>query len=348
MSFLFSPFIFRLSLWKHGMNQIIELLKLFGFSKLRRMNSRHREALPFIRGYVCSTCIWTLLNVGFLDELSAKGTLDLDAYASEKKLDPEILHFICEYMDGLKFLRLEGGKCRLDKKGRRFLEEPRGLFDLLYGYEPIFYALEDLLTKRKAYRRDVTRRSDAVARGSGELGRQLPFPVMRDIIQGRGFRAVLDIGCGDAEFLGVLCEDRQMRCWGFDVSAEAVACAKEYISKAGLNGRISVYQGDMFDLVNKPSEWPPAEAFTVVDVFHEYLYGGQERIAGLLAALKKNFPDRFLIVAEFCRQPHERLRRRPTAFLEHHLFHNLTQQVILSEAERRIFDLVGHGYFLLK
>ncbi|NIA20716.1 MAG: hypothetical protein GWP05_01840, partial [Anaerolineaceae bacterium] len=64
----------------------------------------------------------------------------------------------------------------------------------------------------------------------------------------------------------------------------------------------------------------------------------------------------------FCNQPHESLRKRPTAFLEHHLFHDLTNQKIgtadlwrrlFREAgfrivEERIFNLVGHGYFALK
>ncbi len=342
--------------------QIIDLIRLFGLRKLLKMNSRHAEALPFIRGYAFSPCFWTLLNVGFLDELLQKKAVNLEAYAAEKGLDPHVLHSICEYLDGLRFLRLEGQICRLDDKGQRFLEEPRGLFDLLYGYEPVFYALGDLLARRKAYQRDVVRRGAAVALGSGELGRQLPFPVMQDMIRQHGFKTVLDIGCGDAEFLGVLCEDPDVKCWGFDSSPEAVECARQYIAKAGLEDRISVYQGDMFELAAKPDEWPKAEVFTAVDVFHEYLYGGNERIAALLGTLKKNFPGQALIVAEFCKQPHERLRRRPTAFLEHHLFHNLTHQVILSQAgleelfgqagyevvDRRIFDLVGHGYFLLR
>jgi len=67
-------------------------------------------------------------------------------------------------------------------------------------------------------------------------------------------------------------------------------------------------------------------------------------------------------VAEFCKQPHEKLRKRPTAFLEHHLLHNLTNQKILAADElrklftdagyvideERVFDMVGHGYFVLR
>ena len=104
------------------------------------------------------------------------------------------------------------------------------------------------------------------------------------------------------------------------------------------------------------------DVMTACDVFHEHLLGGPEKIERLLARLREKAPNAALLVAEFCRQPHERLRRRPTAFVEHHLWHNLTDQVILSAeewrgifrragwtvAEEHVFDLVGHGYFLLR
>ncbi|HUU11914.1 MAG TPA: hypothetical protein VM431_15425, partial [Phycisphaerae bacterium] len=65
---------------------------------------------------------------------------------------------------------------------------------------------------------------------------------------------------------------------------------------------------------------------------------------------------------EFCKQPHEKLRRNPTAFLEHHLYHDLTNQTIVEAArwramfdaaglqmlEEKVFDIVGHGYFVLR
>jgi len=67
-------------------------------------------------------------------------------------------------------------------------------------------------------------------------------------------------------------------------------------------------------------------------------------------------------MGEFCKQPHEKLRRAPTAFLEHHLYHDLTNQVIttaerwramvaaagLAIVEEKVFDMVGHGYFVVR
>ena len=87
-----------------------------------------------------------------------------------------------------------------------------------------------------------------------------------------------------------------------------------------------------------------------------------EQVVKLLAGLKAAFPNALLVVGEFCKQSHESLRKRPTAFLEHHLFHQLTNQRIESAArwreifaragltirEEKVFDLVGHGYFVLE
>ena len=78
--------------------------------------------------------------------------------------------------------------------------------------------------------------------------------------------------------------------------------------------------------------------------------------------MRARFPKALLYVGEFCKQPHEKLRRRPTAFLEHHLYHDLTNQVIveagrwramfaaadLQIVEEKVFDMVGHGYFVVR
>ncbi len=107
---------------------------------------------------------------------------------------------------------------------------------------------------------------------------------------------------------------------------------------------------------------PDVDAVTAVDTYHEYLEHGEGKVVGLLKDLRATFPNALLYVGEFCKQPHDRLRRRPTAFLEHHLYHDLTNQVITDAAgwrrmfaeagleilEEKVFDIVGHGYFVVK
>jgi len=345
------------------MRQVLGLIKLFGFKPLLLKYKRHAKALPYVRGYCTSPILWALLQTGLLDEMADKGPTDLAEFAERHDLDLYVLESICEYLDGIRLLKRADGRYELDALGECFMQEPRGLFDLLNGYEDVLYNLLPMLRKEKAFGKDVFRRGDMIAKGSGELGQQLPFPVLHDMIRTHGYRSIMDLGCGDAEFLILLCEDDpEIRCHGFDLDPEAVTVADEEIEKVGMADRISAFVGDMFDLERAKTEWPTVEAFTAIDVFHEYLFEGTEKIAALLKAFKNTFPETHLLVAEFCRQPHEKLRKRPTAFLEHHLLHSLTNQKILSAqewedlfdqagytiAEKRIFDMVGHGYFVLR
>ena len=342
--------------------QVLYLIRRFGFFHLAKLKRRHDEALPFLRGYAATSAIWALTNVGFLDDLAREGPVRLNQYASGHGLDQNVLHALCEYLDCLGIVRLEGGVASLQPKGHHFIREARGDFDLAKGYEPVFASLEALLRGSKKYGADIFRLGDFIARGSGELGAQLPFPIMKTLIGKYRLKRILDLGCGDLEFLFTLCQDPELKCWGIDNSLEAVSHAQKRLALSHFRERIIVRHLDMFDVAALKEFAPEADCLTAVDVFHEYLSEGTERIREFLSSLRQTFPRAHLVVAEFCEQPLVKLRRRPTAFLEHHLFHSLTRQVILRAPEwaklfesagfaiqeKRIFDLVGHGYFVLR
>jgi len=344
------------------LRQAWQLVRLFGLRALLRRKRRHDRALPHLRGYVTTRVLWTLTQEGFLDRLLEAGELSIPAYARKRGLQEPILRSLCDYLDALSLLRLERGVCRPSEALANLLAEPRGVFDLAYGYEPVFVALSELLAGRKSVGVDVDRRGEYIAMGSGELGLQLPFPVMCDLLRRLGARRVLDLGAGDLEFLFLLCEELPVECIGIDNNGAAIAHAEKRLQKSRFANRIRVFQADMFDVEELRRRWGDVEALTAIDVFHEYLSEGDSRIRGLLEQFRRAFPRSALVVAEFCLQPRERLRRRPTAFAEHHLFHQLTNQVILpahrwrtlfGEAGyevviERVFDIVGHGYFALK
>ncbi len=346
----------NLRLWSH-------LIRLFGLRNLLRTKWRHDRALPHIRGYAATSCLWTLLHTGVIDIMVRRGEVSARALATELNLDMEVLTAILEYLDGIGLMREEShGHFRFTRRGVALMEEPRGLFELLHGYEPIFIDLEALTRGTAVYGRDLVRRGDFVARGSGMLGRQLPFPVVREIVQRRGHRRLLDIGCGNCETLAILCEDPQIECVGIDHSEEAIAEAQTVLDRTGLRDRVTAIVGDMFALPSAGGDDLDFDAIIAIDVYHEYVRGGIEQIEKLLAGIRERFPGATMIVAEFCKQPKARLRRHPSAFIEHHLFHVLSHQTILEAAEWRsiftragwtiveeqIYDMVGHGYFVLE
>lgn len=79
------------------------------------------------------------------------------------------------------------------------------------------------MRKEKAYGRDVKRRSDFVAKGSGDMEKWIYFPLAVDFINKNGFKKVLDLGCGDATFLTNLCESNdEVTGYGIDIAPEAI------------------------------------------------------------------------------------------------------------------------------
>ncbi len=348
------------------MNPVLEQIgfmnKIVGLRNLMGARKKHSLGLKYIRGYVATRCLWTLTNAGFLDELLEKGSVEVPDFAQRNALDAHVLEPVCEYLDGIKILNYENGRCSLEQMGATLLKEPRGLFDLLYGYEPVFHELDEMLRSEKKSGRDVKRRSEAVARGSGRLGRQLPFFAVRELVRLHQFTRILDLGCGDLEFIFMLCEMPDITCFGIDNDAETVEYAERRLNDSQHAGRVTVSLGDMFEAQSLAERFPDIDAITAIDVFHEYLSEGTDKIVRLLKDLKTHFPNACLVAAEFFKIPRQWLRRIPTATLEHHLCHSLTNQEILPIAqwlevfekggyeivEKKLLHAVGHAYFVLK
>jgi hypothetical protein len=382
------------------MGQVLDVIRLLGLGQAVRIKRRYDEALPYVRGYAVCSCVWALLDCGALDRLLAPEGAAIDDLAT--RLDRHVLESILSYLDGLSLVRVEGGRVTALPKLHRLMDEPRGFFELTFAYAPIFARVTDMLAGRCAYPRDVQRQGKYVGRGSGQLCRTLPYPVLADMIRRHGARKILDLGCGDLAFLFYLdskqstviptsgtkqstvipserSESRNlavdkdhavnpqrggvtMKSIGIDSDEPTVAYARQVLAATDAGGRIEVRLADMFALGEVARDHPDVDAITAVDTFHEYLTAGEERVIGLLGQLRRQFPAATLYVGEFCKQPHEKLRRSPTAFLEHHLYHDLTNQTITTAArwramfaaagltilEEKVFDIVGHGYFVLR
>jgi len=345
------------------MSQVLNIIRLIGLPKALRVKRRYDEALGYVRGYTTCCCLWALLETGVLDRVLEAETVAFDDLVADGGLDRHVLESIFTYLDGTGQVRMEAGRVRALPKLRRLMAEPRGFFELTYAYEPIYHRLTDMLRGEARYPDDVGRLGKYVGRGSGQLCRTLPYPVLADMLRRHGATKVLDLGCGDLALLFFACEALPaLQCVGIDVDPPTVAYAREVLAASPYADRIALAEADMFDLAAVAEAHPDVDAITAVDTYHEYLAEGDAKVVGLLRSLRETFPEALLYVGEFCKQPHEKLRRRPTAFLEHHLDHDLTNQVItdapgwrriaaqagLEILDEKVFDIVGHGYFVLR
>ncbi|MBN1435876.1 MAG: methyltransferase domain-containing protein [Sedimentisphaerales bacterium] len=343
------------------LRQILKVIKLLGLKRAARMKRHHAEGLVYVRGYAATCCWWALLRCGLLDEL-AKGAVAVKEFVGRKGLDLKTLESMVEYLDGIGLLVRRGGQVEITKQGRVLIAEPRGMFELLWAYEPCFTNLGGMLDGSKKYGRDFTRDVTWVGIGSASLCEQLPYPVMRRMVRDHEAKMVLDLGCGDMGLIAGLCrEDGEVRAHGIDVSEAMIEFCRGKLKNEDYGGRLTVECCDMFEIEGALDTPMPVDCITACDTFHEYLQE-PDRIVEVLRKLREVFPEAILVIGEFCLQDADWLRKHPTASLEHHLFHQLSNQEITSAGcwreifgqagltivEEQVYDLIGHGYFALR
>jgi ubiquinone/menaquinone biosynthesis C-methylase UbiE len=284
-----------------------------------------------------------LFNVGFFAEMQEKGTANVDSFAESHNLDARILKSLCDSLFALRILGKRGPDYSLDSKGRILVEVAQGWFDGVYGYEEVFHSLEALLRGEKAYGREVKRRSDFVAKGSGEMERWIHFPLAIDYIRRNRCKKVLDLGCGDAAFLIDLCErDEAITGCGIDIAPEAIADARKSVTRAGLQDRIHLFVADVSELTEAPDQLQGIEVATTFLVLHELLFAGDDAVVELLEGFRTLFPGVPLIVFEVIRPTPEEMRRKPGMAVQYILQHDLTHQKLVSRKEwRELFKAAG-------
>ena len=342
------------------MPKLLDLVNSIGPQRLIGIRKVHKGMLSFGRSYMLMHSMSALRRIGFFDVLNERGVLRLDEFAKEKDLNPAALKALCNYLYSLRILNRTTKGFVLAKKGRSLLDYCLGTFDFIYAYAPIFERLEQLLYAKNG---DAValRRGEYVARATTEVSRWLPLPIVKTIVKRRGFKRVLDLGCGSGEFLIELCRENVLEGVGIDISADAVKYAQSNIASSGINGKISVLQGDIFNLGGLIGRIGSFDVATGMFVLHEFLSEGRDRVVQLLLEFRGHFPHTPLIISEVCKFFPSSLRKRRSALAEHHLFHLLSDQglatltgwrKIFRDAgyhiqEEIYFDFAGQAYFLI-
>ncbi len=308
------------------MLELAKTVHRFGLPYMLRLQKTYRTGWDeMIRGYLETTTMHALLNVGLIDEMQKKDSVDIREFAAHANLEPAVLQPLCEAFYCLGMFERNCGGYSLSEKGRNVVEVMRGWLEVCYGYGEVFHSLEPLLRKEKVYGRDLYRRSDFVARGSGEMENLLFFPMVDDIINAHGYKRVLDLGCGDGTFLRLLCGlNSEVQCYGIDLAPEAVAEGNRLLAEAGLRDRVNLMALDISKI--DQAALPPIDVATVFFVLHELLYFGEDVLLNFLKDFRRLFPGTPLVAFEAVRPPAEELRRHPGISVYYFLYHDLTQQ----------------------
>jgi len=324
---------------------LLELAKTvhrFGLPYMLRLQKTYRTGWDeMIRGYLETTTMHALLNVGLIDEMQKKGSVDIVEFAAQANLERAVLDPLCEAFYCLGMFERHEGRYTLSDKGRNIVEVMRGWLEVCYGYSEVFHSLEPLLRKEKVYGKDFYRRSDFVARGSGEMENLLFFPMVNDIIIAHGYERVLDLGCGDGTFLRLLCGlNPKVRCYGIDLAPAAVEEGNRVLREMGLQERVSLSALDISKI--EQADLPAIDVATVFFVLHELLYFGEDVLLNFLKDFRRLFPNTPLIAFEAVRPPAEDLRKHPGISVYYFLYHDLTQQKpVDAETWKSLFRRAG-------
>jgi len=310
--------------------EFLKAVRFFGLSYLLKLGKGYRSGWrEMFSGYFSTHACHALINVGLIDKMLVSGDVELQSFAESAKLDITILRPLCEalYADGLMDRNGRADEYRLSKKGRAVIEVLKGWLEVSYGYSEVFSSLEEMLRGTKVYGRDFYRKSDYVARGSGEMENWLLFPMANDIIHQKGYTRVLDLGCGDGTFLRKLCAmNPAVQCFGIDLAPAAIEDGKVSARAAGLDDRISLYAADIQAVQEIPQAFRSVQVATIFFVLHEILYLGEDRHIAFLQAFRRNFPGVPLMAFEAIRPTAEEMHNRPGIGIYYYLYHDLTHQ----------------------
>jgi SAM-dependent methyltransferase len=324
--------------------ELVRASRVVGWRRLLELRRAQKQVWPpLINGFVLTRTVQALLNVGFFDEVQQTGTVNIDAFAAAQGLDGEILRSLCEALYASRILDRSEAGYSLTRQGRTMVTTGRGWFEGVYGYEPVYHALEQLLRKEAVYGVDVSRLPDHIARGSAAAEALLYFPLAVDVIRRGGYKHVLDLGCGEGTFLREACGALPgLRASGFDLSAVAVGAGQERLRAAGLEGRITMLVKDVMMLTEAPPELREVDVATIFFVLHELLYGGEARVLAFLRQFRAAFPGVPLMVFEADRPTAHVMRRRPGMAIPYFLQHDLSNQRAVARGQwRSILNKAG-------
>ncbi|MCX5715488.1 MAG: class I SAM-dependent methyltransferase, partial [Candidatus Omnitrophica bacterium] len=314
------------------------VISTLGLSNILKMRKAHNIALKYVQGYAVSSCLCALSKTDMLDDFQRMGSIDIKSYAKNKNLDEEVLTSICEYLYCTKILDKNKNNYQFSRMGKFIFKYTMGPFSFINAYSQVFTELEFLLKKQKKYGVEIHKDGKWVAKASAETENWIPYPIIKKVLRQYNFKRIIDLGCGGAEFLIKLCNDNQeLLGYGVDISASALKYAEAKISEHKLQKRIQLIYEDILN-VNAFAKIKPQKVDVIISMFvlHEFIDKNDNqntKIVAMLKNLKKHFPNSWLIVCELCKKKPELLRKRESLIAEHHLFHALSNQRIVTEGD---------------
>jgi len=258
-----------------------------------------RYCADTFNGAVATAALSAAWDIGLLDELADRDTVDVPEFTARTGTHPGALRKILVALSSRRIVVLDAGP-NLAQRGPGFDEafRTKGFFYwLTRGCGELFTDLTALVADAD---REMLRDSRAISVACRSIARTFFDPPLRDILDGIDFTTVADLGCGSGDRIIMLAEQRPaIRAIGVDIAQGALAVAREAVREAKLEERITLTRDDVLNMSPRP-EYADVDLVTCFLMGHDFW--PRDNCVKTLQQLRENFPNlRNLILGDTCR-----------------------------------------------
>jgi len=254
-----------------------------------------------IRYLALAHVIQALHTTGLADLLAGKA-LTVEDLAVQLELDPDRLQHLLYYLINEGLVEVDaGGRYEMSSRGQAYVT-CRPWYELLVGgYAQTFSELEQSLRTSQHY---AQRNDSRVGKGSCLISFHDALPMAARLLATCEPEPslIVDLGCGDGQFLLELCQAMGLRGVGIEQAAASVARAQDMITGLGLDQQVTVVQGDALRSLSEYPEERPCylAAFVLQELLEQR---SREEVVDLLRRSAKLNPEAAWIVVEVDHRP---------------------------------------------
>jgi len=293
------------------------------------MRQTRPELIALMRGQVACPLLANLAELGWLDEMS-KRPFTVATFPSARA---DMLRAVFRYLAAIGLIEQweSSDSYRVSDLGLSIFRR-YGSFCILNSYHQFFQDVRSLLSVENAKSTPVVDRGRNVF-GSGQLHSKKFFLPALSMLTNRAFPFVVDLGCGNGQFLQeVIMAKLSTKFGGVDISAVALKAAAEKINTS-VPFRMVEADASAVKVWSRNLRWyDEAGLFSLWFVLHEFSKGSPDVVQRFFIELNNRYPLAELIVGDLVRLPERELaiNRTESIMPEFLFFHDLSGQGVLT------------------
>ena len=295
----------------------------------------HAEELTLSSDYIYAQVLFAMWDSGVYDYVRKHPRFSPAAAVTELGLDRAMFDRLAYYLIGRGLLRAPAAnELELTEKGQRVTNTiARGLLNLYVGgYAGVLGNLGPLLRGELALDDPrLDRSARHAAAGTEDMTCVRVVPQVIEMLQEYGVKGVLDLGCGTGGFLIQWARLTSGGGTGVDMSAPALAAARENAASQGVGDRLTFALGEIGKTPLPVDEAGASriDAVTAMFMLHEFGRAGDAAIVRVLASIKERLPGKLLFALEMQPVDVAALGGRPPPALDaldYHFIHMISRQ----------------------